>query len=89
MAVPPAGEKNPKPSPDSAQQRDFAMQGCHGALAVGGLAAFERAEMDAELATTRECNVFPSYRPTDQTKIPFLLHWPLNEIQQCLLASTN
>jgi hypothetical protein len=89
MAAPPAGEKNPKQSPDSAQQRDFAMQGCHGTLAVGGLAAFERAEMDAELAPTRECNVFPSYRPTDQTKILFLLHWPLNEIQQCLLASAN
>jgi hypothetical protein len=89
MAVPPAGEKNPKPSPDSAQQRDFAMQGCHGALAVGGLAAFERAEMDAELAPTRERNVSRSYRPTDQTKIPFLLHSLLNEIQQCLLASAN
>jgi hypothetical protein len=65
------------------------MQGCHGALAVGGLAAFERAEMDAELATTRECNVSRSYRPSDQTKISFLLHLLLNEIQQCLLASAN
>ena len=65
------------------------MQGCHSVLAVGSLAAFERAEMDAELATTREGNVYPSYRPTDQTKIPFLLHSLLNEIQLCLLAPAN
>jgi hypothetical protein len=63
------------------------MQGCHGALAAWPRST--RAEMDAELAPTRECNVFRSYRPTDQTKIPFLLHSLLNEIQQCLFASAN
>jgi hypothetical protein len=53
---------------------------CHGALAVAGVAAFERGNWTQSYAK----HVCPRLSPKAKMKILFLLHALLKEIQECL-----
>jgi hypothetical protein len=71
-------KEHKRPTPDSAQQRNFAIYGLHGAVAVAGVAAFERGNWTQSYAK----HVCPRLSPKAKMKILFLLHALLKEIQE-------